>query len=59
MDISTLSVAIVAVITAIGAIIKQVCDTRELKRWICYRNPCDDRVTKQEALQSKTRDTEQ
>lgn len=53
MDIPTLSVAIVAVITAIGAVIKQVCDTRELKRWLCYRSPCDDRLLS-DGLQSKS-----
>lgn len=45
MDVSTLSVAIVAIITAIGAVIKQVYDTRQLKKWLCYRNPCNDRVS--------------
>lgn len=35
--------AITALIGALGVAIKQIFDVREIKNWICYKNPCSYR----------------
>jgi hypothetical protein len=31
-------------VTTAGAVIKQSRDIKELRKWLCTRNPCPDRV---------------
>jgi len=35
-----------ALITAVGAIVKQIYDIKALKLYICMRTPCKDRIQK-------------
>jgi hypothetical protein len=38
-------IAVVAVCTAILAILKQIYDNAQIKKWLCYRSPCSSRLT--------------
>lgn len=40
-------VSATAIATAIGVAVKQILDVREIKRWICYKNPCEHRDNKE------------
>jgi hypothetical protein len=44
MDANTAIVASAALVTAIGGALKQIKDNKELKQWLCTRNPCKDRT---------------
>jgi hypothetical protein len=36
--------AIGAIVTAVASAVKQFYDNKELKRWVCSRDPCDQRI---------------
>lgn len=38
-----LILSLTALVAALGVAVKNVIDIKELKKWICYRNPCPDR----------------
>jgi len=35
--------ALTAIVGSIGVAIKQIIDIKEVRKWICYKNPCNDR----------------
>ena len=43
--IETVIVSATALATAIGVLVKQLHDNRNLRRWLCTREPCDQRIT--------------
>jgi len=47
-------ISITAIVASLGAVVKQVYDTNQFKKWICYKNPCQDRVT----TEAMTRNTD-
>lgn len=47
MDIGAIAVGVTALATAIGAAVKQIYDNKALRKWICTRNPCDERVSQE------------
>lgn len=40
----SLIVAIPALIVAISSAVKQFYDNKEIKKWVCLKNPCDKRI---------------
>lgn len=40
----SLIIAIPALVVAISTAIKQILDNKELKKWVCIKNPCDQRI---------------
>jgi hypothetical protein len=44
IDTSALIVAAGALATAIGTAVKQITDNKELRKWICTKNPCEGRT---------------
>jgi hypothetical protein len=51
-------IAITAIIASLGAVVKQVYDTNQFKKWVCFKNPCPNRLnneaqTKTETVESK------
>ena len=43
MDSSFL-LAITALVTALGVAVKQIWDNKALRKWVCTRDPCDNRI---------------
>lgn len=57
-DIGAVVMGLTALVTAIGAAIKQNSKIKTLEKFICMRMPCDDRILyydPADALQSKSR----
>ena len=40
----TAIIAIGAAVTSIAAIVKQIVDNKQIRKWICTREPCDNRI---------------
>ena len=43
-----LIIALVALLTSSFNLGKQIFDNKQIKKWICTRNPCKDRVSGEE-----------
>jgi hypothetical protein len=53
IDVSSAILGLSGLATAIGSVFYNRRQIDDLKKWICLRVPCADRIT--DALQSKTR----